>query len=221
MSGGRSHEFCPHLSFRLSFRHKRISEKNQSSEENTSAVVINNSANIDLVEHETVHKSPEVHHEGSGEPADLPTDINKRVRTTSIEKVGSVSPRNDGICQECELAGIPSAPRSLYHLWRCLEPKCKLLLCGKQGHNHSQLHCQVCLKSLNLFIVKLIFKSCMVLFLRSILPTFYKKTLPVNAFGVTSVTMKYFPTTEIAEPHPQYGVLFTILKGSLPEDCSI
>jgi len=133
--------FCPHLTFRLASRHKRCSEKNHLSEEDISVInKSSTSSTSDCTGSINTNESLSEVHEGSGEPANLHVGSVDEKSVRDFKKTGSS--RKDLLCQECEALGLP-APKAPHHLWRCLEPKCKLYLCGKQSQDHSQQHCQV------------------------------------------------------------------------------
>lgn len=116
--------FCPHLSFKVSLNRNHDSAFQQDS---------------------LKKKTP------SGQE-DLEGSLEKRISsedTSSPEAVELVTGNDESpseghniACDECTELGIKTPPRSPYHLWRCLDPRCKLLLCGRQVQNHSQSHCQ-------------------------------------------------------------------------------
>jgi hypothetical protein len=136
--------FCPHLTFRHSSRHKRSAEKNHLSAEDINVIFSSSNTSSDVICSSNSNETLNEVHEGSGEPANLTGTSAEIKGARPFSKSGSSS-RKDLTCQECELLGLPATPKSPYHLWRCLDPKCKQYLCGKQGQNHSQQHCQVLL----------------------------------------------------------------------------
>jgi hypothetical protein len=82
-------------------------------------------------------------HDGSGEPAELLLPSEHHPRGTSLFEL-----KKEFICEDCyeqSNSDVSSSSQILLpnHLWKCLEPKCKRMLCGKQGQNHSQQHFQV------------------------------------------------------------------------------
>lgn len=141
MSCTSSRLFCPHLSFRQTNRHKRSSGRSGhlNEEDGGSSISVHSSGVVD-----DASSYQEYIHEGSGEPADLlpfPSyDNNNQHQGGGV--VTSELLRKELICEDCDPNEF-SSPRLPNHLWKCLEPKCRRMLCGKQGQNHSQYHFQV------------------------------------------------------------------------------
>ncbi len=118
--------FCPHLSFKVTHSRNhdpyglRSQKKNLSGQEE--------------LEGSTDGKR-------FTDTSSVTSELSETVSRDGLEDNGS---ENHIACHDCNEMGVTTAPRTPYHLWRCLEPKCKLLLCGKQIQNHSQSHVQVC-----------------------------------------------------------------------------
>jgi hypothetical protein len=135
-SSGDKTLFCPHITFRQAYRYKRASEKNQLSEEDITSIVSSSSG---FVEDSSSHS-----HEGSGEPADLSMFCDNN-QLSGRSEGGCL--RKEVICEDCD-STEGSSPKLANHLWRCLDQRCRRLLCGKQGKNHSQYHFQVISKAI-------------------------------------------------------------------------
>ena len=133
-----SNNFCPHLTFRLSFRYDR-----------------QNSLSIgDCVEQNAIHSSagqedecssprppPSVStggKEGGGdgicENGLVVKDVDKNEDSNLPMLIDDVQP---SLCDMCESS--PPSPAQ----WRCLDHRCGLVLCGTQASNHSQYHFDV------------------------------------------------------------------------------
>lgn len=118
--------YCPHLSFKVT--HNRNNDSQNS---------------LRTLKRHSLAGQEEL--EGCNDAKKLISDnsVTESSDLVTNDLIEEAPPDNHVVCHDCNELGNTEPPRSPYHLWRCLEPKCKLLLCGKQIQNHSQSHCQV------------------------------------------------------------------------------
>ncbi|ODM87402.1 Ubiquitin carboxyl-terminal hydrolase 20 [Orchesella cincta] len=116
--------FCPHLSFKVA--HTRNGDSHRGGSERKNCIV--DQDDLD-------GNKSNVNSEGDERTSESSENVD-RVCNEEAAAESHIS------CHDCNELGVNIPPRSPYHLWRCLEPKCKLLLCGKQLADHSQSHCQ-------------------------------------------------------------------------------